>query len=294
MKGPMNQDSLNRAFQKLVQTERLLPIKTTQFYRRKVEEEITALGGCEGPLHRAVYPTKERLTTHAPGEVIDFVSDRDNMPAELQGFAIRKYSDRILFLPTHVCAAHCQYCFRQNILAERRTENPNATIDFDKRVDKLLSFLKEHTTIQEVILSGGDPLTIPYGRLERLLAALKTTHIQHIRIHTRSLVFEPRVFNSRIINLLGAARVRLVIHSIHPYEICDDVRNYIAELHRADVRLYNQFPLLRGINDHAEVLAKHLTVLDELGIRNLSVFIPDPISYSASFRNSPEESVCAR
>lgn len=279
-----DQSSLNQAFQILAKEENLLPIKVTTFYRKKVEEEVAALGHHEGPLHRAVYPTQERMTVRAPGEVADFVDDRENMPEGLSDVAIRKYDNRMLFFPTDVCAAHCQYCFRQDVLNEIHEEKDGPT-PLDKNVENLLAYLEEHPEIQEVILSGGDPMTLSHAKLERVLLALQdTAKVRNIRIHTRTLIFSPKVFKSETVQLLADADVRLVSHSIHPYELCEEVEHYARELDKSGVRLYNQFPILRNVNDHPEVLSQHLERLDELRMRNLSMFIPDPINFSASFR----------
>lgn len=278
------QSLLNQSFQSLAKEEHLLPIKVTPFYRKKVEEEVAELGHHEGPLHRAVYPTKERMTVHAPGEVADFVDDRENMPDGLTDVAIRKYENRMLFFPTDVCAAHCQYCFRQDVLNElhEEKEGPNP---LDANLDNLLGYLTEHPEVQEVILSGGDPMTLSYPKLEKVLSTLKeTAKVKNIRIHTRTLIFSPKVFKPDTIKLLSDMDVRLVSHSIHPYELCDEVEHYSRELDNKGVRLYNQFPVLRNVNDHPKVLSQHLEKLDKLRMRNLSMFIPDPINYSASFR----------
>lgn len=86
--------------------------------------------------------------------------------------------------------------------------------------------------------------------------------------------------------LLKNYNVRLVFHINHPYEICKVVENKIQEIDKIGVHMYAQFPLLRGINDHYLVLEKLLEKMDELHIRPISIFIPDPISYSANFRVS--------
>jgi lysine 2,3-aminomutase len=277
------QESLNRRFQLLAKEENLLPIKVTGFYRRKIEEEFAALGHHNGPLHRGVYPSEERLQVRAPGEVADFVDDRVNMPDGLKDVAVRKYDNRMLFFPTDVCAAHCQYCFRQDVLSElHEGQEESATID--GKLNNLLTYLEGHPEVEEVILSGGDPMTLSYQRLEKILRSLQEAKVRNIRIHTRTLIFSPKVFKKETIDLLAGTKARLVMHSIHPYEICDEVEDYIRQLDDAGVRLYNQFPLLRKVNDHPEVLRRHLVKLDELGVRNLSMFIPDPINFSASFR----------
>lgn len=281
---PEQQKILDARFAILSSDERLLPIKVTSFYRQKVADEISILGHTEGPLHRAVFPSHERITLKAPGEVADFVHDRDNMEKLADGTIIRKYHERMLFLPTSECLSNCQYCFRQDVLSEQRQEE---SLLLRERLDGLLEYLTEHPEIQEVILSGGDPIMLPFRKLKEVFDNIMGVgSVQAIRLHTRGLIFNPRVFTDDKISLLGEHRIRVVNHSIHPYELCDEVKRRIDQLHKHNIRLYNQFPILRKINDHVEVLVRHLRLLDEQGIRNLSIFIPDAIHYSSAFRMS--------
>ena len=119
-----------------------------------------------------------------------------------------------------------------------------------------------------------------------MLYALEELKEWNIRIHTRATVYEPEVFNENMIKLLKKYNVRLVFHINHPYEICEIVEKKIKSLYNNNIRLYAQFPLLRGINDNYIVSRKLLTKMDELHIRPLSIFIPDPIAYSACYRVS--------
>lgn len=282
----MHQDQsvINQQFASLAKAERLLPIKVPAFFRKKVEAEVSALGHIGGPLHRSVYPTLEKLELHAPGEVNDFVEDRSNMPDSLKNCAIRKYSNRLLFFPTNVCAGHCLYCFRQDVLSELHDSSGGGRA-LKNQTDSLLDYLESDPTITEVILSGGDPLTLPLSHLQELLQRLVCKFPQlNLRIHSRVPIFNPSMIKQSHIDVMASSRVRLVIHTIHPYELCTEVEEKICEMKAKGVRLYAQFPILRGINDHVKVLARHLELLDIHGIRTLSMFIPDPIRYSATFR----------
>ncbi|KER04634.1 radical SAM protein [Photorhabdus temperata] len=281
--SPTQQLKINEAFRLLNARDHLLPIKVTRFFQRKIDEEITALGHTEGPLHRMVYPTKERLLVRAPGEVADFVDDRENMPDDALGNIIQKYRNRMLFMPTSTCASHCQYCFRQDVLSEQHETGKKI---FDKAILELDSYLSTHPDVEEVILSGGDPMTLPTELLKSIFSTIKShKQVRSIRIHTKTISYSPQVFKSdEKLKLLASAGVRLVFHLTHPYELCDVVRKMIKRIQRAGIPCYNQFPILRQINDHPEILRRHLETLDRLGIRNLSVFIPDPINFSAPFR----------
>ncbi|MFH1284103.1 MAG: radical SAM protein [Candidatus Peregrinibacteria bacterium] len=275
-----------RTFNEEASARGLRPVKVPPFYEQKVLEEMDELGETGGPLYKAILPSEDRFRIRAPGEVPDFVDDRENMPDLAPHTIVRKYRNRLLFFPTDVCSGHCQYCFRTDVLTEQHDKKLPT---LEEKLDQVIAYLSEHPEIEEVILSGGDPMILPPHQLEEVLKRLKgDAKVANIRIHTRTLAFSPQVFNDRNCKALADANVRLVHHIIHPYEICDEVRSKIDTLNGLGVRSYNQFPVLSGINDHVEVLKRLLTELDNLGIRNLSMFIPDPINYSSGYRMTLE------
>jgi len=280
--GPAEQAMLNAAYDRLAAEARLLPIKVTGFYGKKLAAELAVLGHTEGPLHRIAYPSRERLSQRAPGEVADFVDDRANMKTGSPAI-VQKYADRVLFLATPLCAGHCQYCFRQDVLAEMQGEDP---ADLSETLEALVAHVRANPAITEVILSGGDPLTLSPAALGLVLDRLRgLAQLTSIRLHTRVAAFAPQFFaKGDKIRLLAEADVRLVHHLVHPYEVCDEVADMLRRLNAAGIRQYNQFPILRGVNDDAGLLARHIRRLDELRVRTISLFAPDPIHYSAAFR----------
>lgn len=272
---------INNKFQELSKIEQLLPIKVSPFYQKKIDAEVSTLHHTEGPLHRIGYPSKDKISIRVTGEVADFVDDRLNMIEALSESAIQKYDDRLLLLTTPNCTGHCQYCFRQDVLSCKHRE---AKAGLFSKLHELDTLLINSPQIREVILSGGDPMTLSFENLKDILSLLEKHGLSSIRMHTRALIYAPHLFEEKKLLLLQKARVRLVFHIVHPYEVCSVVKTTIAYIQSFGIRCYNQFPILRNINDHHRVLIKHLYQLDELGIRNLSVFIPDPIYYSGAFR----------
>jgi lysine 2,3-aminomutase len=282
---PAEQPDLDAAYAALAARERLLPIKVPAFYQKKLEAEAAALGHSEGPLHSMVRPTRQRFAPPAGGEVADWVDDRANMPVPGSRAIIHKYADRVLFMPTSVCAGHCQYCFRQDVLTDAHAEGGDLK-GLAAEVEKLTAYLASRPEVSEVVLSGGDPLTLSMRDLGLVLTAIRTvTTIRSIRLHTRTPAFAPKIFaDDRKLDLLAEAGVRLVLHFAHPYEICDEVAAVLDRLDRHRIRLYNHFPLLRGVNDHRDVLARLIETLDDHRVRTLSVYVPEPIRHSAPFR----------
>jgi len=267
-------------YKKIQKKHGLLPIKVTPFYLKKITEEVNALGHRNGPLSRMIFPNMDKINLHVWNEHKDRVDDRKNMIKGLEGIAVRKYDERILLLVTDSCFSNCQYCFRQDILAHDVVRWFS-----EKTLSTLIGYINNNETISEIIFSWWDPMSLGVDALDQILTKIQNnTKIKNFRIHTRSIIYSPEIFTPKTIIVLAKYNVRLVFHISHPYEICEIVRKKILSLSKAWIRLYNQFPLLRGINDHYLVLIKHLELLDELGIRNLSVFIPDPVKFSASYR----------
>ncbi len=271
---------LYEKYQQLVVSDNLLPIKISSFYMKKVAEEIAAIG-IGGPLYRSVIPVKDKIELKTSVETRDYVEEDKHNPVENCDYIIQKYENRLVFIITDVWFAHCQYCFRTYNLSKFQQSNLKETIK--NKILVLKNYLKVNPKIKEVIFSGGDPLSIGYDNMKFALNELKKFDI---RIHTRSIVYEPSVFTKEMIELISKYNVRLVFHINHPYEIDDIVEEKITEIRQSGIRMYSQFPLLRGINDNSKVLIRLLVKMDELNIRPLSIFIPDPISYGAVNRIS--------
>lgn len=271
---------LQERYKQLVEIDNLLPIKISNFYMKKLIEEIDAIG-MGGPLYRSVIPVKDKIDLKTSVETRDYVEEDKHNPVENCDYIIQKYENRLVFIITDVCFAHCQYCFRTYNLSKFQQSNLKETIK--NKVVVLKKYLQANPNIKEVIFSGGDPLSIGYENMKFALEELKQWDI---RIHTRSIVYEPSIFTTEMIDLLNKYNIRLVFHINHPYEIDDIVEAKISEIRKTGLRMYSQFPLLRGINDNSKVLIKLLIKMDELNIRALSIFIPDPISYSAVNRIS--------
>lgn len=276
-------DELLKQYAAFAQANQLLPVKVTPFYQRKIDAERVALGGTHGPLYRGAYPVVERLQPDPTAAPLDFIGDRVHNRSAIPQAIIHKYRDRLLFLPTTVCAGHCQFCFRQDVLegAERHTST-----QFLSRLAELDTYLAAHTEVKEVILSGGDPMTLSRAQLAKALEMIAShTHVRDIRIHTRAIVFAPATFDDPAkLALLAEHKVRVVFHIVHPYEICDAVAAVIGTIRQAGIRMYNQFPVLRGVNDHADVLAALIMRLDALQVRPLSIYAPDPVQHTHPYR----------
>jgi EF-P beta-lysylation protein EpmB len=192
-----------------------------------------------------------------PGDLPDPVGDR----AALQpGGLIQKYHGRALLVVHAQCAAHCRYCFRRTF--PYAVTGPAAWTSAFRQ-------LAVRTEIEELILSGGDPLTLSDHRLAQLVsAACELPHLRRLRIHTRLPVLIPQRVTSGLLQVLTGSRLQpwMVIHVNHPREIDDSVARSLRWVRSSGIPLLNQSVLLRGVNDDLATLTDLSRALIDLGV----------------------------
>lgn len=249
------------------------------FYRNKIREEEKYVE--YGPLKRAVQKDVHYQNSSEYGVENDFAGD-DMCAIDSSNAILHKYSDRLLVLMTRKCVSECAYCFRQ---VNRQTNI--AELEVIEITNRVIAYLKQHDTVKEVILSGGDPILLGDEKLAYFFKRVSSeTNIKNFRLHTRSIVYMPDLLADSVIKVLSDYHVRLIFHIIHPYELCDTVKQKIKFICDSGIRCYNQFPLLRGINDHVAVISELLYILDQNRVRNLSIFITDPLNCIEEYRVS--------
>ena len=165
---------------------------------------------------------------------------------------LHKYFGRALIISTAACAIHCRYCFRRHYPYQQSSCTGNV-------LNEAYDYLQQHGEIEEVILSGGDPLVLDNEKLAALIAQLETIpHLHTLRIHTRLPVVLPGRINKGLLQLLGNSRfdVVMVIHANHANELQHEEHIKLHQLHAAGITLLNQSVLLKGINDDADTLIR--------------------------------------
>jgi EF-P beta-lysylation protein EpmB len=227
------------------------------------------------PLLRQVLPlAAEREQT--PG----FSSDPVGEHAARRGAGVlHKYRGRALLITTGACAVHCRYCFRRHF---PYTEAHAA----DNEWEDAVKVIAGDTTLREVILSGGDPLTLTTNRLARLVHKLEAIpHVSRLRLHTRLPIVLPARVEDSLLELLARGRLKsvLVVHANHPNEIDDEVAAALARLAGAGIALFNQAVLLRGVNDDAAALTELSEVLFEAGVTPYYLHLLDRVQGAAHF-----------
>jgi EF-P beta-lysylation protein EpmB len=199
--------------------------------------------------------------------------------ARLGNGLLRKYTGRALLIATGACAVHCRYCFRRHYdYAADQQEGP--------RWDQALKTIAADTTLDEVILSGGDPLSLGNARLGQLLGQLADLpHVHRIRIHTRTPVVLPARVDAGLLDLLTPLRDRMVIvvHANHPAEIDAPTATALRQLGQSCKTLLNQSVLLAGINADVATLAELSRRLFGAGILPYYLHQLDPVAGAAHF-----------
>ena len=215
-------------------------------------------GDINDPLLRQVLPIGEEQID-SPGYAFDAVGD---LAARHAPGVLHKYRGRALLIATGSCAVNCRYCFRRHF---PYTEETAAMGQWRGAID----YLKSDDSISEVLLSGGDPLSLSTTKLQALSDALRPlAHIKRLRIHTRLPVVLPDRVDAEFLSWLEALPwpCVVVIHTNHANELCSGVQAALARLKASGAVILNQSVLLAGVNDDAQVLADLSERLFECGV----------------------------
>jgi EF-P beta-lysylation protein EpmB len=232
-------------------------------------------GDAADPLLRQVLPIADELAEQ-PGFNPDPVGDE---AARLVPGLLQKYSGRALFITTGACAVHCRYCFRRQY---PYSESPRSPADWQPAIDRIA----DDSTIDEVILSGGDPLTLLDEQLAVLAQRIsRVGHVRRLRIHTRLPIVIPQRVTSELLDWLRGTRLRpiMVVHANHPQEIDDPTAAALSRLIAAGIPVLNQSVLLRGVNDNAAALIDLSRRLVDLGVMPYYLHQLDRVTGAAHF-----------
>ncbi|HLF12087.1 MAG TPA: EF-P beta-lysylation protein EpmB [Gammaproteobacteria bacterium] len=215
------------------------------------------------------------------------VSGFSNDPLQERGIAahgvLRKYPQRALLIASGACPVHCRYCFRR---AFPYQEQLAARADWDEALDALARV----DDVSEVILSGGDPLSLSNQRLGRLLAKLEATAVQTVRIHTRFPIVVPERVDEGLLAVLRETRLHtvVVVHCNHANELDERVEVALQALRAVVGFVLNQSVLLREVNDEIGALRDLSRRLFACGVLPYYLHLLDPIAGAAHF-NVDEE-----
>jgi EF-P beta-lysylation protein EpmB len=248
------------------------------------------------PLLRQILPTGEELRA-----VPQFVADPLGEAALRDGPGLlAKYHGRILIVTTGACAVHCRFCFRRHLTtgphwqsqyhtsrqSQRHTSEQSQRQAGTTALKESLDYVADQTSVEEVILSGGDPLTCSDRQLADFARQLaRIPHVRRLRIHSRLPIMIPQRVTDELLTWLRETRLTtlLVLHVNHPAEIDQAVAEAIGRLADAGVPLLSQSVLLRGVNDEADLLAELFRRLIDLRVMPYYLHQLDRVAGTAHF-----------
>jgi len=225
-----------------IKSAKLFPLKVTHSYLARIEK-----GNINDPLLRQVLPLFEEQLEH-----LEYSNDPvGDLEATVVPGILHKYKGRVLLMPTAACAIHCRYCFRRHFpYAEHKSSN---------NWREAIQYIKQDPSINEVILSGGDPLSVSNDKLFRLLDQLAAIpHLSRIRFHSRYPIILPDRIDFGLCDYLQQHRcnIIMVIHTNHPNELSADAIKSLNLLKNKEITILNQSVLLAGVNDNLTTLSQ--------------------------------------
>jgi len=255
-----------------------LPVGITPYYA-----SLMGLDDPSEPLRRTHIMTGDEYV-RLPGEADDPLGeDHDTVVPGL----VHRYPDRVLFLTTGTCSTYCRYCTRARVVG-----NPGGEYQFStSQWEKALGYLEAHTEVRDVLLSGGDPLSIGDDKLDWLLTRLRAIpHIEFLRIGTKIPVVLPQRITKNFVKMLKKHHpLWMSIHFTHPTELTAEVTESTARLADAGIPLGSQTVLLKGINDDASVMKLLMQGLLKRRVKPYYLYQCDPIRGSGHFRTSVDK-----
>ena len=251
-----------------------LPIGLTPYYMSLVDPE-----DAQQALRRTVIPTLSEFKLTA-GEEDDPLGEDHSSP--VPGL-VHRYPDRVLLLVTNFCSVYCRYCTRARLVGasgERALKKAD--------IERALDYIRATPAVRDVLISGGDPLSLDEDRLEYILSQLRAIpHVEFVRIGSKQPVVQPMRVTQSLLRVLRRHRpVWMSLHFTHPAELTPEVAEACGRLADAGVPLGSQTVLLKGVNDDVATLKQLFQGLLKIRVRPYYLYQCDPISGSSHFRTS--------
>jgi lysine 2,3-aminomutase len=283
---------------------RVTDLRNLERIIRVSADERAAIGAHRGPLPVAITPYYASLLDEfdptqairrtvvkvqaeqlkAPGEAEDPLGEESD--TVVPGL-VHRYPDRVLFLVTGFCSVYCRYCTRSRMVG-----NPGGEYRFNTRQwERAIEYIAAHTAIRDVLLSGGDPLTLSDNRLEWLLSQLRRIpHVEFLRVGTKVPAVLPQRVTPNLTRMLRRYHpLWMSIHFTHPDELTPEVQQACCRLADAGIPLGSQTVLLAGVNDNLETMRRLVHGLLKVRVRPYYLYQCDPITGSSHFRTPVEK-----
>jgi len=254
-----------------------VPMAVTPYYASLLERDNP-----EQPLRRTVVPSMAERNI-CSGESADPLGEEHDSP--VPGL-VHRYPDRVLFLVTDYCSTYCRYCTRSRILGHAGGSHYSKA-----RWEKAVSYIENTPAVRDVLLSGGDALTLPDDKLEWLLRRLRRIpHVEIIRIGTKAPAVLPQRVTPALTRMLKRYHpLWMSLHFTHPSELTPEVAHACGALADAGIPLGSQTVLLAGINDNVQTMKELMHGLLKIRLRPYYLYQCDPILGSGHFRTGVEK-----
>lgn len=249
-----------------------LPVGITPYYASLMDPSRE-----DDPIRRTIVPQGMELV-QTPGEAEDPLGeDHDSAVPGL----VHRYPDRVLFLVTNFCAVYCRYCTRARLVGHTGEFHFNLA-----QHQKAIDYIAAHPEIRDVLISGGDPLTMADDKLEGLLAALRAIpHVEFLRIGTKVPAVMPQRITPELVAMLKRYHpLWMSIHFMHPAELTPEVSVALGRLADAGVPLGSQTVLVKDVNDDVPTMKKLMHGLLRNRVRPYYIYQCDPIVGSSHLR----------
>lgn len=264
---PLLDDELNA----LTRGRRSLPFAITPYYLSLISPDDPA-----DPIRQAVVPSCQEF---------EIAEDEQEDPLNEEGCSpvpglVHRYPNRVLFLVTDFCSVCCRYCTRSRLIGKVHRENcRNNWI-------AAIEYIERHPEVEDVLISGGDPLTLPLAPLEGLLNRLRAIkHVKIIRLGSKVPAVLPQRVTPNLVNMLRKYHpLYLSLHFTHPRELTPETTEACRLLANAGIPLGSQTVLLKGINDNVQTMRDLLMGLLAIRVKPYYLFQCDPIRGSKHFR----------
>lgn len=253
-----------------------LPVGITPYYASLMDPDDAG-----DPIRRTMIPVTNEFVKSADEADDPLSEDHDMVVPGL----VHRYPDRVLFLVTNFCATYCRYCTRARLVGKTGEYHFNF-----QQYEKAIEYLKAHTEVRDVLLSGGDPLTMADDRIEWILSRLRAIpHIEFVRIGSKVPAVLPQRITPELCSMLKKYHpLWLSIHFMHPDEMTPEVHQACGRLADAGIPLGSQTVLTKYVNDSVDVMKSLMHKLLMARVRPYYIYQCDPISGSAHFRTPVE------
>jgi lysine 2,3-aminomutase len=253
-----------------------LPLGVTPYYMSLIDPLDPA-----DPIRRSMIPVSGELV-RGLGEADDPLSEDDDSP--VPGL-VHRYPDRVLFLVTNFCATYCRYCTRARMVGHTGEYHFN-----NAQYQQALDYIAAHREVRDVLLSGGDPLTMRDERLDWLLTRLRAIpHVEFVRVGTKVPAVLPQRITPALVAMLRRHKVWMSIHFMHPAELTPEVEEACERIADAGIPTGSQSVLIRGVNDDVDTLKQLTHGLLKIRVRPYYLYQCDPISGSEHLRTPVEQ-----